>query len=42
MTYYRLVYKDGTHGAWTRNYEWIADCARFFGAKIESRVFGEI
>ena len=31
----RLIYKDGTHGAWTSNLAWISECAEFFGANIE-------
>ena len=36
MTWYRLKYKDGTHGAWTQNYDWIKECAKFFNAIIET------
>lgn len=39
MTYYRLIYRDGTHGAWTTDYAWIEECAKFFGATIESKIF---
>lgn len=35
MTLYRLVYRDGSHGAWTRDKEWIEECAKFFNAEIE-------
>lgn len=34
-TYYRLVFKDGSHGAWSSDYESIKESAKFFGAKIE-------
>jgi len=39
MKYYRLIYKGGSHGAWTRDYAWIAECAKFFGATIETKIF---
>lgn len=35
MKMYRLVYSDGSHGAWTSNYEYIKDMAEFFRAEIE-------
>lgn len=35
MTYYRLVFKDGAHSAWTTDYEMIQEDAKFFGATIE-------
>lgn len=38
-TLYRLVYRDGSHGAWSANLEWLRDCATFFGATIESKEF---
>lgn len=34
--YYRLKYRDGSHGAWTKDYAWIQECATFFHAKIET------
>lgn len=37
MTYYRLVYKDGSHGAWSTNLEWLKDCAKVLNAEIEER-----
>lgn len=33
---YRLVYKDGSHGAWTRDYDRIKELADLWGAKIET------
>lgn len=39
MKMYRLRYKDGSYGAWGSNIEWIEDCAKFFGATIEERIF---
>ena len=35
MKRYRLAYKDGSHGAWTSNYEYIKKMADFFSAEIE-------
>mgnify|MGYP007104067645 CR=1 FL=1 len=36
MKMYRLVYTDGTHGAWTSNYNRIKALADFFRAEIET------
>ena len=33
--YYRLVFKDGGHSAWSSNYERMKEMANFFDAKIE-------
>ena len=33
--FYRLVYKDGSHSAWTSDYEYITEMAKFFRAEIE-------
>ena len=33
---YRLVYKNGNHGAWTTNKTEIEESAKFFGATIET------
>lgn len=38
MTYYRLVFKDGTHSAWSTNYELIKEDAKFFNVTIEKWV----
>ena len=38
-TLYRLVFKDGDHGAWDDDIERIRKYAKFFHAKIESREF---
>ena len=38
-TLYRLVYRDGSYGAWSTNLEWLRDCAVRFGATIESKEF---
>lgn len=38
-TLYRLVYKDGDHGAWDDDIERIRRYAKFFHAEIESREF---
>lgn len=35
MKWYRLRFSDGSHGAWTRDYERIKRDAMFFMAKIE-------
>jgi len=35
MTMYRLIYKDGSHGAWSTDLERIKKDAQFFGARIE-------
>ena len=39
MVWYRLIYKDGRHSAWTRDYAWLRECAYFFEATIESKIF---
>lgn len=39
-TYYRLIFKDGTHSAWNRDYEFVKENAEFFGAEIETWVVG--
>jgi hypothetical protein len=33
---YRLIYKNGTHSAWTTNKAQIEESAQFFNAKIET------
>ena len=38
-TFYRLVYKDGDHGAWDDDIDRIRKYAKRFGAEIESREF---
>lgn len=35
IKYYRLVYRDGSHGAWSTNLEWLKECAKMFRATIE-------
>ena len=38
QTWYRLVYKDGGHGAWTTNTAWIDECLKTFrGAVVETK-----
>lgn len=32
---YRLRFRDGSHGAWTTDKEYIEESARFFRAEIE-------
>jgi hypothetical protein len=39
ITYYRLVYKDGSVGAWNKDKEWVEECAKFFRATIETKNF---
>ena len=34
--FYRLVYKDGSHGAWSSDLEYIREMAKFFRAEIET------
>ena len=38
-TFYRLVYKNGDHGAWDDDIERIRKYAKFFHAEIEIREF---
>ena len=38
-TLYRLIYKDGSHGAWSSDLERVKSDAKFFGARIEEREF---
>lgn len=33
--FYRLVYKDGSHSAWSSDYNYIKEMAEFFRAEIE-------
>ena len=40
--FYRIVYKNGTHGAWSKDYEYIKKNAKFFGGKIEMKIFRSI
>jgi hypothetical protein len=41
-TLYRLVYKNGDHGAWDDDIERIRKYAKIFGAEIEERKFGNV
>ena len=41
-TLYRIVYKDGTHSAWTRDYNWAKKNADFFKGKVEMKTFRSI
>jgi hypothetical protein len=38
-TLYRLVFRDGDHGAWSDDIDRIREYAKCFGAEIESRKF---
>lgn len=38
-TLYRLVYRDGSYGAWSADLERVKADAKFFRATIESREF---
>lgn len=38
-TCYRLVYRDGSHGPWTSDYEQAKKDAEFFRARIETEYF---
>ena len=37
--WYRVVYRDGTHGAWNKDYEEVKAIAKFFRAEIEERAW---
>ena len=41
-TLYRIVYKDGTHSAWTGDYNWAKKNADFFKARVEMKIFRSI
>ena len=41
-TLYRIVYKDGTHSAWTRDYNWAKKNADFFKGRVEMKTFRSI
>ena len=41
-TLYRLVFRDGTHGAWNSDIDRIREDAEFFGAEIEERKFENV
>ena len=32
---YRLIFKDGSHSAWSTDKEWVVENAKFFRADIE-------
>ena len=34
---YRLVYKNGRHGAWSKDFNQVQDMAKLFNAKIETK-----
>lgn len=36
MTCYRLIFRDGSHGAWTTNKAEVEENAKFFHAMIET------
>ena len=39
VTYFRLVYRNGSHGAWNSDLEFVKKNANFFRADIESKEF---
>lgn len=39
MTLYRLIFKDGSVGAWSANQYYIDASAKITGAKVEARRF---
>ena len=39
MTMYRLIFKDGTRGAWTADKAEAEKNAKFFHARIEEKIF---
>jgi hypothetical protein len=39
--WYRLVYKDHSHGAWANDIERLRENANFFGAEIEEMEFDD-
>jgi len=38
-TYYRLIFRDGSCGAWSTDYERIVESAKYFNALIEEKIF---
>ncbi len=38
MKFYRIVFKDGRHCAWSSDYESVKKSAEFFGAEIGEKV----
>jgi len=38
IRYFRIVYKDGSVGAWSKDYESIVECAKYFGGRVEEKV----
>lgn len=38
-TCYRLVYRNGSHGPWSTDYEQVKRDAEFFNARIETERF---
>lgn len=39
--WFRLVYKDHTHGAWSNDIERLRGDAKYFGAEIEEMEFDD-
>jgi len=39
--WYRLVYKDHSHGAWSNDIERLRENAKFFGAEIEEMEYDD-
>lgn len=39
--WYRLEFKDHTHGAWEKDIERLCDDAKYFGAEIEEMEFDD-
>lgn len=39
MKMYRLIFSDGSHGAWEKNFEYIKEKAKFFNTEIETQIF---
>lgn len=38
-TYYRVIFRDGSAGAWCKDKEWIEHCAKKFNGWVDSKEF---
>lgn len=36
-TYYRVIYRDGSHGAWSTDKEWVEHIAKKYRAIVDTK-----
>lgn len=39
VTYYRVIYRDGSHGSWCKDKAFVEHCAKKFWGWVESKEF---